>query len=89
MRDRALDRITIKFGMMLVIVFGLFFVAMHLWPPAHSEPSTGTATTLARMPVWRRTALRPIVCAAIATSWRYGRRRGRARPSVRESAPGE
>jgi hypothetical protein len=38
MRDRALDWITIKFAIMLVIVCGLFFVAMHLWPPAHGAP---------------------------------------------------
>jgi hypothetical protein len=32
------DRVTIKFAIMLVIVFCLFFWAMHLWPPAHGDP---------------------------------------------------
>ena len=35
MNDRDLDRLTIKFVIMLVIVCGLFFAAMHLCPPAY------------------------------------------------------
>jgi hypothetical protein len=36
-KDRDLGRVTIKFAILLVIVFGVFFAAMHLWPPAHGE----------------------------------------------------
>jgi hypothetical protein len=36
--DRLVNRVTIKFAIMLVIVCGLFFAAMHLWPPAYGEP---------------------------------------------------
>jgi hypothetical protein len=36
--DRLVRRVTIKFGITLVIVFGRFFAAMHLWPPAYGEP---------------------------------------------------
>jgi hypothetical protein len=31
-------RVMIKFAIMLVILWGLFFVAMRFWLPAHSEP---------------------------------------------------
>jgi hypothetical protein len=48
MKDRDLGRVTIRFAILLVIVFGVFSVlaslarpggkARYLWPPAHGEP---------------------------------------------------
>jgi hypothetical protein len=37
-KRRSMDRLTIKFTIMLVSAFGLFFVAMHLCPLAYGEP---------------------------------------------------
>ena len=30
---RCINLVEVRFGILLVVVFALFFAAMHLWPP--------------------------------------------------------